>query len=133
MRAYYFVGLDLHKKTVAFCVKKADGEIVQEGVVPARRERLLAWQSALPGPWKGAMEATLFTGWIYDLLDPYADELKVGNPRMLEAIVAHLDDGDQGLYGLYKGCARTAVTTVVRHLEHRRCERRGLLQQFCLA
>jgi len=95
MKAYYYVGLDIHKKTVSFCVKQADGTIIQEGVVGATRERLVAWQNALPGPWKGAMEATLFTGWIYDLLKPYADELKVGNPRRLEAIASAKKKNDR--------------------------------------
>jgi hypothetical protein len=35
-----------------------------------------------------AMEATLFTGWIYDLLKPLAEELKVAHPPILKAIAA---------------------------------------------
>ena len=38
--------------------------------------------------WVGAMEATLFTGWIYDYLHPFAKELKVAHPEMLKAITA---------------------------------------------
>jgi transposase len=34
------------------------------------------------------MEATLFTGWIYDYLLPHAKELKVAHPEMLKAISA---------------------------------------------
>ena len=34
------------------------------------------------------MEATLFTGWVYDFLKPYAIELKVAHPAMLKAITA---------------------------------------------
>ena len=34
------------------------------------------------------MEATLFTGWVYDHLLPYADELFVAHPAMLKAISA---------------------------------------------
>ena len=33
------------------------------------------------------MEATLFTGWIYDHLKPHAAALKVAHPLMLRAIV----------------------------------------------
>ena len=36
----------------------------------------------------GALEATLFTGWIYDFLKPHAVELKVAHPQMLKAITA---------------------------------------------
>jgi len=49
----------------------------------------------LPGPWYGAMEATLFTGWIYDFLKPHAIELKVAHPAMLKAITAAKKKNDQ--------------------------------------
>jgi transposase len=32
------------------------------------------------------MEATMFTGWIYDHLQPHAAALKVAHPLMLRAI-----------------------------------------------
>ena len=35
-----------------------------------------------------AMEATIFTGWIYDHLLPYAAQVKVAHPVMLRAIAA---------------------------------------------
>ena len=38
----------------------------------------------------GAMEATMFMGWIYDTLKPRAHELKVANPIMLRAITERL-------------------------------------------
>jgi hypothetical protein len=42
----------------------------------------------LPLPWTAAMEATMFTGWIYDHLKPHATALKVAHPLMLRAIAA---------------------------------------------
>jgi len=33
--------------------------------------------------WTAAMEATIFTGWIYDHLKPHAAALKVAHPLML--------------------------------------------------
>lgn len=84
--AQYYVGLDLHKLIVAFCVKRADGAIVSEGTVASRAEALTAWAEGLPGPWAGAMEATVFTGWVYDLLLPRAVRLEVANPLRLRAI-----------------------------------------------
>ncbi len=41
------------------------------------------------------MEATLFTGWIYDFLTPYAAELKVAHPAMLKAITVAKKKNDQ--------------------------------------
>jgi hypothetical protein len=34
------------------------------------------------------MEATMFTGWIYDHFQPHAEALKVAHPLMLRAIAA---------------------------------------------
>src|SRR5882724_7874685 len=46
------------------------------------------WMKMLPQPWTAAMEATIFTGWIYDHLKPHAAALKVAHPLMLRAIAA---------------------------------------------
>jgi len=32
----HYVGLDVHKKTISYCVREADGNIVQEGLMEAR-------------------------------------------------------------------------------------------------
>ena len=88
MNTTHYIGLDVHKKSVSYCTKLADGTIVAEGKVAARREDLRQWAKQLPQPWEGAMEATLFSGWIYDTLKPYAAKLEMAHPRMLEAITA---------------------------------------------
>ena len=82
----YYIGLDVPKKTISYCVKDVSGEIHSEGTVPATRAELDRWMNALPQPWAAAMEATIFTGWIYDHLLPHAAELKVAHPLMLRAI-----------------------------------------------
>jgi transposase len=90
-----YIGFDIHKKTISFCVKAPDGTILEEGTIPALRKKLLDWAKARPRPWRGAMEATLFTGWIYDLLKPLAQELKVAHPPMLKAIAAAKKKNDK--------------------------------------
>lgn len=95
MNAIYYIGLDIHKKTIAYCIKKVDGTLVRQGVVCAERKALQQWQSELPGPWYGAMEATIFTGWVYDFLKPYAVDLKVAHPAMLKAITAAKKKNDR--------------------------------------
>jgi len=95
MKGYHYVGLDVHKKVIAYCVKEADGTIVEEGSVGATRQELDAFVSGLPDPWNGAMEATLFTGWVYDFLLPHANELKVGHSFMLRAICAAKKKNDR--------------------------------------
>lgn len=90
-----YIGLDIHKKTISFCAKAQDGQILEEGVIPARRADLSVWAMKRPRPWVGAMEATLFTGWVYDHLKPLAHELKVAHPPMLKAIAASKKKNDQ--------------------------------------
>src|ERR1700686_2760086 len=88
MNALHYIGFDVHKKTISFCVKTAAGEIVEEGSVPAQRAGLRQWAAARPQPWRGAMEATLFRGWIYDTLKPYGEQLEMAHPAKMKAISA---------------------------------------------
>ena len=95
MNVIYYIGLDIHKKTIAYCIKRIDGAIVGQGTVAADRKTLTKWLAELPGPWFGAMEATIFTGWVYDFLKPHALELKVAHPEMLKAITAAKKKNDR--------------------------------------
>lgn len=95
MESIYYIGLDVHKKIIAYCVKNTNGKIIQQDVVAAERIALRRWLATLPGPWMGALEATLFTGWIYDFLEPHAVELKVAHPEMLKAITAAKKKNDR--------------------------------------
>ena len=85
MNNMHYVGLDVHKKTIAFCIKLIDGQIVEQGTVSTNKNELTAWAKTLPNSCIIAMEATMFTGWIYDFLQPYALEIKVAHPEMLES------------------------------------------------
>jgi len=84
----YYIGLDVHKRTISYCVKDGSGTIHGEGTIPASRLELDRSMKTLPQPWTAAMEATVFTGWIYDHLQPHAAGLKVAHPLRLHAIAA---------------------------------------------
>jgi hypothetical protein len=66
MSVTHYIGFDVHKKSVNYCVKDAAGTIAEEGKLRATREALRQWAGKRTAPWHGAMEATLFSGWIYD-------------------------------------------------------------------
>src|SRR5271169_6254948 len=91
----HFIGLDIHKKTISYCVKDVNGKVLSEGIVPATRIQLNEWMRTLPAPWTVAMEATMFTGWIYDHLLPHAAAVKVAHPLMLRAIAAAKKKNDR--------------------------------------
>jgi transposase len=77
MQSVYYIGLDVHKRTISYCVKDGSGKIHADGTIPATRFDLDRWMRTLPQPWTAAMEATVFTGWIYDHLLPHTAALKV--------------------------------------------------------
>ena len=94
MTISHYIGFDVHKKSVSYCVKTADGRIVEEGKLRATHEALRQWASQRPEPWHGAMEATLFSGWIYDVLKPFAARLQMGHPAQMKAIFASKKKND---------------------------------------
>jgi len=91
----YYIGLDVHKKTISYCVKDAAGCVLQEGKIGSTRCELDVWVRTLAQPRMIAMEATIFTGWIYDHLLPHADKVKVAHPLMLRAIAAAKKKNDR--------------------------------------
>jgi transposase len=91
----HYIGLDVHKKTIAYCVKTQEGHLLSRGEVRSTRAALTEWVSRLPQPWTGALEATLFTGWIYDALLPHSASLKVAHPALLRAIAASKHKNDR--------------------------------------
>ena len=95
MNVTHYIGFDVHKKSVSYCVKTADGAIVDEGKLRATRAVLREWAGKRSEPWHGAMEATLFSGWIYDALKPFATELQMGHPAMMKAIGASKKKNDR--------------------------------------
>lgn len=92
---FHFVGLDVHKQLIAYCVMDAMGTIVSEGNVAANREALDRWVATVPRPWCGAMEATLFSHWIFHHLAPHAAALKMGDPGRMKAISAGKNKSDR--------------------------------------
>ncbi|MGA3084013.1 MAG: IS110 family transposase [Thermodesulfobacteriota bacterium] len=95
MERVYYIGLDIHKRIIFYCIKTIDGSLYAQGKVEADRRSLGEWVKGLPGSWIGAMEATIFTGWVYDFLKPYAVDLKVAHPEMLKAITAAKKKNDR--------------------------------------
>jgi len=96
MRAYFRDGtLDVHKQKISYCVKDISGKIYADGWIPATRFDLDRWMKTLPQPWSAAMEATMFSGWIYDHLKPHAAELKVAHPLVLRHIAAAKKKNDR--------------------------------------
>jgi len=95
MSVIHYIGFDVHKKSVSYCVKDAAGKIIEEGKLRATCQVLRQWAGDRTEPWHGAMEATLFSGWIYDTLKPFATVLEMGHPAMMKAIGASKKKNDK--------------------------------------
>src|ERR1700693_5282636 len=106
MEPMYYIGLDVHKRKISYCVKDSSGKVFAEGSLPATRLDLDLWMKTLPQPWSAAMEATMFTGWIYDHLKPHAAALKVAHPLMLRAIATAKKKNDRIDAGKICDCLR---------------------------
>src|SRR5947209_13970263 len=102
----YSIGLDVHKRTISYCVKDAAGHVQQAVKLRGTRCDLDSWMATLPQPRTIAMEATIFTGWIYDHLLPHAEKVKVAHPLMLRAIAAAKKRNDRIDAGKIADCLR---------------------------
>ena len=92
MKRAYYVGMDIHKHKIAYCEKTKGGKLISEGVISSNERSVREWATGLRKPWIGAMESTLFSGYVYDVLLQYAKELKVANPLLLKAFEKHKND-----------------------------------------
>jgi hypothetical protein len=90
MNAIHYIGFDVHKKTISFCVKTAAGLVVEEGTLEAERTVLRRWAAARKRAWHGAMEATIFSAWIYDTLQPFAQQLTKFHEILVHEILERL-------------------------------------------
>jgi hypothetical protein len=57
MQTMYYIGLDVHKRTISYCVKDGSGTIHAEGTIAATRFDLDGWMKTSPQPWTAAMES----------------------------------------------------------------------------
>jgi hypothetical protein len=53
----YYIGLDVHKRKISYCVKGSGGKIYSEGSLSATRLDLDSWIKTLPQPWSAAQAA----------------------------------------------------------------------------
>lgn len=88
MNNMHYIGLDVHKKTISYCLREADGTIAQEGTIAANREALTNLLQNFPQPWAAGLEATIFSAWIYDHIREQGGAVKVAHSMMLKAIAA---------------------------------------------
>ncbi len=78
----------------------------QEDKIRSTRRELDAWIRMMSQPRTIAMEATIFTGWIYDHLLPHAEKVKVAHSLMFRAIATAKRKNDRIDAGKIADCLR---------------------------
>ena len=81
-----FSGIDLHKRTLAIHTLDADGTVLRQGTVPARRDALTAYFATLPGPHRAVVECTGMWYWVRDHLAAEGIDLRLGHAKYIKAI-----------------------------------------------
>jgi hypothetical protein len=100
----YCSGLDVHKKTIRSALKMEAVVSTQKGRFPPTRLELDRWMKTLPQLSMAAMEATMFTAWIYvPLFLRLAPTLAFGQAHFAEPGVANIRDCAIRETGLYHG------------------------------
>jgi hypothetical protein len=51
MEPMFYIGLDVHKLKISYCLKDSGGKLCAEGWLPATRHDLDYWMKNLPRPW----------------------------------------------------------------------------------
>ena len=102
----YYIGLDVHKKTISYCVKDASGQIHQEGKIGATRCGTGQLDEDAAPTLDGSDGGNDFH-WL-DLRSsaPTREQVKVAHPLMLRAIAAAKKKNDRIDAGKIADCLR---------------------------
>jgi transposase len=84
-----FVGCDLHKQQITFCILDAEGTVLQRGRIASTRQAIQAFaRNELRLTDEVSMEATTNTWAVVDLVEPHVTRIVVSNPMATKAIAA---------------------------------------------
>jgi transposase len=90
-----YVGIDLHKKTIALCVVNQERKIVTRKTLHcAEPEKIRAFFAGLD-PFEAVVEATASYEWLWELLEPLAQRLVLAHPKKLRIIAESTRKSDR--------------------------------------
>jgi transposase len=91
----FFVGIDLHKKTITICVMDQQLRIVsRQNFLCAEPERIRTFFAEL-GRFHAVVEATASYEWLWQLLEPLAQRLVLAHPKKLRIIAESTRKSDR--------------------------------------
>jgi transposase len=91
----YYVGIDLHKRTVWMCVLDSEGRSVHSIRLHAGPDSLKAFFKKVPRPFKVAVEATYNWYYVVDIAEQYAEKVYLANSYELKAFAKRHKKNDK--------------------------------------
>lgn len=82
----FFVGIDLHKKTITLCVVNQERVVQQRKMLYCVEPEGIRQFFAELGSFQAVIEATASYEWLWQLLEPLADRLVLAHPKKLRII-----------------------------------------------
>jgi transposase len=91
----YYVGIDLHKKSITVCVMNQQRQVLQSRTLACcDEEKIVAFFREL-GTFQAVVEATASYEWLWQLLEPYAERLVLAHPGKLKVIAESTRKNDR--------------------------------------
>jgi hypothetical protein len=81
MEAMKYVGMDVHKDSIAIAILNSAGKLVMECVIETKAITILEFVHGLRGILHLTFEEGTWAAWLYDLLKPHVAKLVVCDPR----------------------------------------------------
>lgn len=90
-----YVGIDLHKKTIALCVVNQERQVVARKTLSCCEPDKIVQYFRTLGEFQAVVEATASYEWLWQLLEPLADRLVLAHPKKLRVIAESVRKTDK--------------------------------------
>lgn len=90
-----YVGLDLHKKTIAVCVMDQNRKVLERRTLYCDEPSLIEEFFGGLGPFEAVVEATASYEWLMDLLAPLGQKMVLAHPGKLRVIAESTKKSDK--------------------------------------
>ncbi len=91
----YYVGIDLHKKTITVCVVNQERQVMDRKTLYCCVPEMIRDYFAGLGPFEAVVEATASYEWLWQLLEPVAKRLVLAHPKKLRVIAESTRKSDR--------------------------------------
>jgi transposase len=91
----FYVGIDLHKKTITVCVVNQQRTVVKSRTLRCCDPETIVTFFQELGAFQAVVEATASYEWLWQLLEPHAERLVLAHPRKLRVIAESTRKNDR--------------------------------------